>query len=98
MSKREKAIAICNRALHELESELAKKGGEVEDRDLLLFFKEHLEKMIRQLEGDQLPPKNERLFGMGHTIVDSWSTWAASPRGSLLGELLCSAEQAYRDV
>jgi hypothetical protein len=98
VSKREKAIAICKQALHELESELAIKEGGVANRDLLLLFKKHLEKIVQQLEGNQLPPRNERLFGMGHAIVDSWSSWASSPRASSLGELLCSAEQAYRDV
>lgn len=90
MSKRDKAIAICNQALHELTSELAKEKCTIADRSQLLHFKGFLEKIIWQLENNHLPPKNERGSGMGRVIVDSW------PLDSKLGNLLCSAEQTYR--
>ncbi len=92
MNKREKAIAICNQALRELTEEMDKVEGTVDDRNQLFHFKMFLERIIRQLESNRLPNRNEREFGMGRAIVDSW------PLDSKLGNLLCSAEQAYRDV
>lgn len=92
MNKRDKAIAICNQALYELTAELAKGQEMIANQNQLLQFGLHLEKIILQLKSDQLPAKDNREFGMGRAIVDSWLL------DSKLGNLLCSAEQAYRDV
>ena len=92
MNNRKKAIAICNQALRELIEELNTKKEAIADRDQLLQFKEHFERIIQQLEDNELPSKNERAVWMGRVIVDSW------PLNSKLGNLLCSAEQAYRDA
>lgn len=90
MNKKEKAIAIAVQALEELTLELAREQGV--NQSQLLQFKRHLEKIIWQLENDQLPEKSGREFGLGQAVIDSW------PLGSSLGNLLCSAEQAYRNV
>lgn len=95
MSKRERAMAICKQALRELTVELSlqeKNQGMIADREQLVRFERYLERILCQLESNRLPPKNTREFGMGRAIVDSW------PLDSKLGSLLCSAEQAYRDL
>lgn len=92
MNKCDKAIAICSQAFHELTDELAKGQEMNANQNQLLPFRLHLEKIYLQLKSDQLPSKNNREFGMGRAIVDSW------PLDSKLGNLLCSAEQAYRDA
>jgi hypothetical protein len=55
----------------------------------LVECQNQIEEMIVQLESGHLPPKNQRLRGMGHMIADSW------PINSQLGDALLLAEQAY---
>jgi len=94
MSKRSKAIAVAEKALEALEVELAlhQNGrGTVSSPDELQCFKSHIMEILAQLRSNQVSARDIRKFGMGHAIADSW------PLDSQLGELLCYAEQAYRN-
>ncbi len=93
MKKIEKALTLSRQAigLLEVELDLQKRGkGTTGTAVQLEMCMGQLQKMIIQLEQSQLPPKNQRLLGMGHMIADSW------PVNSKLGEALLLAEQAYR--
>ena len=95
MSQRQRAIGLARRALVELEQEIAKhecSAGTVSTPAELATFRKHLGKILEQLKRDQIPPPTQREFGMGHAIADSW------PLNSSLGDLLISAEQAYREL
>jgi hypothetical protein len=93
MRERIKALALSRHAMELLNQEierLHRNMNVVGTPAQLATCKQQLQEMIRQLESDCLPPKNQRLFGMGHMIADSW------PIDSELGDALLRAEQAYR--
>ncbi|MCH8969438.1 MAG: hypothetical protein IIA66_10025 [Planctomycetes bacterium] len=95
MSKENKAIALSRGALAALavELDLHKEGrGTVGDPGQLRSFESHLKDILTQLESGHIPPRNMRKLGMGKAIVDCW------PLDSKLGNLLCSAENAYQDL
>ncbi len=95
MSKTNKAIALAREGLAALAAEvnLHKEGrGSVGDPAQLRSFESHLQEILAQLESNHIPPKNMRKLGMGKAIVDCW------PLESKLGNLLCSAENAYQKL
>jgi uncharacterized protein (DUF305 family) len=95
MSKIEKALALTQQAMKMVEEELDRQNRDettVGTKTQLEACKQQLCEMITQMEKAQLPPKHQRLFGMGHMIADSW------PINSKLGEALLNAEHAYRNA
>ncbi len=95
MNQKSKVLSLARKGLNEVELEIAQQEKERNIAGTLLqlqSFRRDLEAMIEQLQGDQLPSRDRRNFGIGYTIIDSWE-------GSLdLGELLLSIEQAYRKL
>ena len=95
MSKTNKAIALAREGLAALSVEFDrhKEGrGTVGDPGQFRSFESHLQEILAQLESGHIPPRNMRKLGMGKAIVDCW------PLDSKLGNLLCAAENAYRDL
>ena len=95
MNKNNKATALAREGLAALAVELTlhEKGrGNVGDPVQLRSYESHLKEILEQLKNDRVPPQNMRRLGMGKSIVDSW------PLDSKLGNLLCSAEQAYQGL
>lgn len=95
MNAREKAITLTREGLKKLRLEIErheKGAGTVGETSQLYAFQLYLEDILLQLESNHIPEKSMRKCGMGRAIVDSW------PLESKLGNLLCSAEQAYRNL
>ena len=63
--------------------------GRVSNTRQLEKFRVTLESIKRQIESEAVPPRAERLTGIGHVIADSW------PFDSELGALILEAEQRY---
>lgn len=86
------ALIKLNEALIALEKEALKGEGAwvFVSAQQLEMFRSELKRMLTNLEAETLPPKAERLSGMGRVIVDSW------PLGSSLGETIIDAERAYK--
>ena len=63
--------------------------GRVSNTRQLEKFRVTLESIKRQIESGAVPPRAERLAGIGHVIADSW------PFDSELGALILEAEQRY---
>jgi len=91
MTTIDKAIALTNKAIGELEPYLngAKPLREGMTRSQLGTCRAHLETMLEQLRSGKLPPKESRVGGMGRMIADSW------PFNEKLGDFLSEAEIAY---
>ena len=98
MGKRDRALAYAQAALGALDAELERHGrgaNEVGDSRVLRQCRLQVQAILDQIERDAVPPKPQRLRGMGHMIVDSW------PHDGPLGELglqLLRAEQSYLDL
>ncbi|HEV2331414.1 MAG TPA: hypothetical protein VGY56_21740 [Verrucomicrobiae bacterium] len=95
MNNTPKALALSRRAMVLLNEEIDrhKRGlGTIGTHGQLENSKQQLTRMITQLESGSLPPKDQRLVGMGHMVADSW------PVDAKLGEALLLAEQAYRSA
>lgn len=93
MNDMDKAAGLVSAALDEIEVELEAHrngNGSVGNEAVLSRFRTILQKMKSDLAGGCLPPKDQRNFGMGRVVTDSW------PYDSKLGALILSAEQAYR--
>jgi hypothetical protein len=63
--------------------------GHVSNARQLAAFRSSLESMKHQIDSGAMPPRAERLTGMGRVIADSW------PFNSELGALILEAEQRY---
>jgi len=96
--KKEKALGLIKTALRELEQELARhrKGeGAIGNIAQLQAIQKSLIIMKEDLESNALPPKEDRgQRGFARIILDSWPI----PDKHHLGEILCAAENAYRDL
>ncbi|MBI4661065.1 MAG: hypothetical protein HY735_19715 [Verrucomicrobia bacterium] len=95
MNQIAKALALSKQALALINQEMERQdhgSGAVGTVSQLLTCKQQLQAMIAELESGSLPPKDERLRGMGHMIADSW------PTDSTLADALLLAEQAYRSA
>jgi hypothetical protein len=92
MTKVQSALDAVDAALAAIEGEIsahaAGRGG-VGDRRQLTGFRTDLEAMKHQLAAGTLPPRAQRITGVGRTIADSW------PFDSPLGAVLLEAEQKY---
>jgi hypothetical protein len=60
------------------------------DEDEGAIYREHLSRMLAELESGQLPPRENREDIMGFPIADSW------PVDPELGTAIIEAEQLYR--
>lgn len=91
MTTNDRAIALANKAISELEPYLnsAKPLREGMTRGQLATCRAHLGTMLEQLQSGKLPPKASRVGGMGRMIADSW------PFNERLGDFLSEAELAY---
>ena len=95
MKNQEKTISLVRQSLKELQLEIerhANSAAIVGDISQLRSFKVYLEGIREQMESNCVPDKDQRRFGMGKAITDSW------PLDSKLGNLLCSAEEAYSNL
>lgn len=95
MNNHETATSLVKQALAALKREIespANRSVSVADIGQLVVFQTHFEEMLGQLERGNVPERDLRIFGIGHAISDSW------PLNSKLGNLLCLAEQTYRNL
>ncbi|WP_129307505.1 hypothetical protein [Streptomyces sp. L2] len=63
--------------------------GRVSSTQQLAALREQLEQVAVQLSSSPLPPKPQRLRGIGRVITDSW------PYDNPLASLILEAEQLY---
>ncbi|WP_269859640.1 hypothetical protein [Streptomyces sp. RPT161] len=63
--------------------------GHVSNPPQLTKFRQTLESMKHQIESNAVPPRAQRLTGMGRVIADSW------PFDSELAALILEAERRY---
>ena len=86
------ALTLTTRAIEAVDEELNahKSGrGRVGNLRQLAAFRDNLKTMKHQIESGNVPPRDERLMGMGRIIADSW------PYDNELGKLILEAEQQY---
>jgi hypothetical protein len=88
----QKALAVITRALRGIDEELDRHAagqGRVSSAKQLASIRAQLSQMELQLSSPELPPRTERLRGVGRVIADSW------PYDSPLGSTILEAEQLY---
>ncbi|MEV0639654.1 hypothetical protein AB0I77_32910 [Streptomyces sp. NPDC050619] len=91
-STAQKARAVIERALSGIDEELERHAagqGRMSSPGQLASIREQLTQMAQQLSAPHLPPKEQRLRGVGRVIADSW------PYDNALGGLILEAEQLY---
>jgi hypothetical protein len=91
-STAQKALAATRQALSGIDEELQRHTdghGRVSSAQQLTSLREQLEQVAVQLSTSPLPPKPQRLRGIGRVITDSW------PYDNPLGSLILEAEQLY---
>ena len=88
----QKALAATERALSAIGEELARHAagqGSVSSTGQLTQIRGQLTRIADQLSSPELPPKAQRVRGVGRVIADSW------PYDSPLGAAILEAEQLY---
>jgi hypothetical protein len=88
----QKALAATERALSGIDEELERHAagqGSVSSTGQLTQIRSQLTRIADQLASPELPPKEQRVRGMGRVIADSW------PYDSPLGAVILKAEQLY---
>jgi hypothetical protein len=92
MSKTEKAIELIRKAHTLVAEEIAAciaGNGTIGTLSQLKTVQKELEEMERKVIYDLVPPRAARGRSMGRMICDSW------PLGSVLGDSVLAAEEAY---
>lgn len=88
--KKETVVELLAMAIEGIASELSKEDSNlVASRVTLEAFRLQLQKMIADVESDDLRVSINRRSGMGRVIADSW------PLAHPLGERILAAEMAY---
>ncbi|MFH8608422.1 hypothetical protein ACH4D5_13170 [Streptomyces sp. NPDC018029] len=91
----QKALAVSERALSGIDEELARHAagrGSVSNPGQLAALRAQLLQVVQQLAAPPLPPKDQRLRGIGRVIADSW------PYDNPLGGMILEAERLYLDA
>ena len=83
-----RADALLDRIRSELARDMKARTPNVSDSELM-FMHNEIAKMKGDVEQDSLPPRERRLRGLGHMVVDQW------PLGSDLGNAISELEQLY---
>lgn len=85
-------LAFIANALNAVEAEQEKHNagrGSVSNGQQLELIRSKLLTMSTQISSGDVPPKEERIRGIGRMVTDSW------PLNNELGEVLIEAEQRY---
>ncbi|WP_406443206.1 hypothetical protein OHB14_30060 [Streptomyces sp. NBC_01613] len=88
----QKALVATEQALSGIDEELERHAaghGRVSSAEQLVSIRDQLAQMALQLTSPRLPPRGQRLRGVGRVVGDSW------PYGNVLGGLILEAEQLY---
>ncbi|WP_399926915.1 hypothetical protein [Streptomyces kanamyceticus] len=88
----QKALAATEQALSGIDEELERHAagrGSVSNPGQLAHLREQLVHVVQQLSAPPLPPKEQRLRGVGRVVADSW------PYDNPLGGMILEAEQLY---
>lgn len=92
MTDKDETCELVQRAMSVLHNQIEKQPDPVlafVPREQLLLFRANLQQMAEALQSDELPPSDQRSFGMAETIFDTWPL-------TLLGEAIIKAERAYQ--
>ncbi|SEL33357.1 hypothetical protein [Streptacidiphilus jiangxiensis] len=96
MTKTHVALEAVEIALAAIEDEITahapRPGAAPVNLQQLRTFRSNLQTLRDQLMSGRVPPRGQRLTGMGRMITDSW------PFDSQLGQTLLNAEQHYLDL
>ncbi|MGX9239600.1 hypothetical protein [Pantoea ananatis] len=95
MTKLNKAVAKIQKAVDELEKTILTKDEKVlsvSSINQLSKFKESFLTVLRLIQSDNIPPRNERFLGIARVIVEQW------PFNLELGSIIIDAEQAYKEI
>lgn len=84
----DRADALLDRIRSELARDEKDRTPDVSDSELESMFNEITE-MKENVEQDSLPPRERRLRGLGHMVIDQW------PLGTDLGGAISELEQLY---
>lgn len=88
----QKALAATGQALSGIDEELERHAaghGRVSSAGQLASIRDQLTQMTRQLSSPPLPPRPQRVRGVGRVIADSW------PYDGPLAALVLDAERLY---
>jgi hypothetical protein len=88
----QKALAATEQALSGIDEELERHAaghGRVSSAGQLTSIRDQLTRMALQLSSPPLPPRPQRVRGVGRVIADSW------PYDSPLAALILDAERLY---
>ena len=95
MKKLNKAVAKIQKAIDELDKAILtkdKKVLSVSSINQLSKFKESFITVLRLIQSDNTPPKNERVLGIARVIADQW------PFNFELGSIIIDVEQDHKEI
>jgi hypothetical protein len=89
----EKTIRLVKQAIVSIDSFLANPTINQEATAQCAGFRATFERMLKNIQEDTLPPRDQRSDYMGRAIIDSWR-----PLNSPVADLIISAEKAYIEL
>jgi hypothetical protein len=95
MTKLNKAVAKIQKAIDEPDKAILTKDENVlsvSSINQLSKFKESFLTVLRLIQSDNTPPKNERVLGIARVVADQW------PFNFELGSIIIDVEQDYKEI
>lgn len=95
MTKLNKAVAKIQKAIDELDKAILTKDENVlsvSSINQLSKFKESFLTVLRLIQSDNTPPKNERVLGIARVVAEQW------PFNFELGSIIIDVEQDHKEI